>query len=306
MADKVSIILINLNQETHTRECIESLKQVSYKPVEVILIDNNSMDGSGERLHAEFPDVVYNRTEENLGFAGGNNVGIKIALERGADYVMLLNNDTLVDKNFIQPLVELAKKDSTIGFQSCKIYYSSQPNTFWYAGGILKVNSGYCIHRGVNEEDRGQYDKIEETELSTGCMMIASRAVINKVGLLDENLFIYYEDADWCMRSEKSGYQNIYNPNSKIWHKVSATNKIDSPFFLYFTMRNKIIFIRKHKQPWKWLFYLPYLFIYYSRQLIRMSLKWHSYIGTKAIIFAIVDGFRYYTGEYGKGRWLKL
>ena len=306
MAAKVYIILINLNQEDHTRECILSLQKVSYKPTEIILIDNDSTDGSGERLHADFPDVIYHKTKENIGFAGGNNVGIKIAIEGGADFIMLLNNDTIVDKDFMQPLIGLAKADNTIGFQSCKIYFYSQPKNFWYAGGILKVNSGYCIHRGIMEEDRGQYDKVEETELATGCMMFATREVIERVGLLDDNLFIYYEDADWCMRARKLGLRNMYNPNAIIWHKVSVTNKIDSPFFLYFTMRNKIIFIRKHSRPLKWLLYLPYLFFYYGRQIVRMSLKWRSYTGTKAIIFAIIDGCRYYTGEYGKGRWLKL
>ncbi len=302
MNPKVAVVLLNLNLEDHTKECILSLQKLSYNPVEIILIDNNSTDGSGERLHEMFPTIIFQRNTENLGFAGGNNIGIKIALDRGADYIMLLNNDTIVEKDLIQPLINRAKTDLKTGFQSCKIYLYTYPNQLWYAGAAFNTHKALGRHRGILEEDNNQYDTIEETDMATGCMMFASRSVIEEIGLLDENLFIYFEDADWCLRARAHGYHNIYNPSVKIWHKVSVTSKIDSPFYLYFTMRNKIIFLRKHSEPKKWILHIPYFFYFYARHIIRMSLKWHSYVGTKAVIVGIIDGLRNYTGAGGKGR----
>lgn len=301
MNPKVAVILLNLNQENHTKECILSLQELSYSPVEIILIDNNSTDGSGERLYAMFPRVIYHRNLENLGFAGGNNTGIKIALDRNADYIMLLNNDTIVDKHFIQPFINYARSDVKTGFQSCKIYYYSDPEIIWYAGAYFDIHKAIGRHRGILETDRNQYDNVEKTDMATGCLMFVSRNVIKEIGLLDDRLFIYFEDADWCVRAQKHGYRNIYNPSAKIWHKVSATNKIDSPFYLYFTMRNKILFLRKHSKMKEWLPHLPYFVYFYARHIIRMSLKWHSFIGTKAVIMGIIDGIRNYTGTDGKG-----
>lgn len=302
MSPKLSIILLNLNQEVHTRECIESLQRCSYKNIEIILIDNGSIDGSGERLHKRFPSVVYHRSESNLGFPGGNNIGIRHALEHGSEYIMLLNNDTTVDPGFVEPLIDYAQANPGIGFQSCKIYLSSQPRHFWYAGGRLDVDRALSTHRGMGEEDRGQYDRIERTDFATGCMMVARRSVIEKVGPIDEHLFAYFEDADWCLRAHREGFPSIYNPGSRIWHKVSVTNKIDSPFYLYFTMRNKIIFLRRYSRPARWLVHLPYLLYFYGRHLVRMSIKWRSWSGVKAVFAGIADGLRNRTGENGKGR----
>jgi GT2 family glycosyltransferase len=301
-SNKVSVILVNLNQEVHTRECIQSLLNVSHGNLEIILVDNHSSDGSGERLRREFPTIVFLQNEDNLGFAEGNNIGVREALRRGADYVMLLNNDTIVEKNFIEPLLKLAISDPAIGVQSCKIYFFSKPNTFWYAGGILDVDKAMGSHKGMHEIDTGRYDKIEDTGFATGCMMFIPRAVLEKVGLLDSSFFIYSEDSDWCERARQLGYRVVFNPQAKLWHKVSITTRIDSPFYLYFTMRNKILFLRKHARWWKIFIYLPYFLYFFGRHLIRMSLKWHSYIGTRAVILGIIDGLRNYTGECGKGR----
>lgn len=306
MSGKVAIILINLNQEIHTQECIESLRKVTYKPIDIILIDNCSVDGSGDRLRIDFPDVIFHQTKENLGFAGGNNAGIKIALEHNADYIMLLNNDTIVDPDFIQPLIEYAQKNPDCGSQSCKIYFYSKPNTFWYAGGIFNVHKALGKHRGMFETDQRQYDDIMDIDFATGCMMFTTREVIEKIGLLDEDFFIYFEDADWCLRARSHGMRCIYNPKSKIWHKVSVTNRIDSPFYLYLTMRNKIFILRKHSQPSKWMVRIPYFLYFYGRQIFRMAVKWHSMRGTRAIIWGIIDGFRNYSGECGRGSLSKV
>jgi GT2 family glycosyltransferase len=298
---KVSVVLVHLNQEAHTRECIESLQRLSYENVEIIVVDNGSTDGSGARLSAQFPSVVFTRTDKNSGFAEGNNVGIRLALQRNAEYIALLNNDTVVDRDFIQPLVELSASDLSLAVQSCKIYYHSEPQVLWYAGGFLDQHKALGTHVGILKPDEGQYDEIKDTGFATGCMMFISQDALRSVGLLDNKFFIYLEDVDWCVRARNLGYRVVYNPRAKLWHKVSTTHRIDSPFYLYFTLRNKILFLRKHSSPFQLFLHLPYFLYFYSRHLVRMSLKWHSLAGTNAVIRGIIDGLRNYTGECGEG-----
>lgn len=298
---KVSFVIVHLDQEDATRACIRSLLNLSYENVEIILVDNCSTDGSGERLHREFPGAVFIRNEENLGFAEGNNVGIRKALANKADHVVLLNNDTVVEKDFVQPLLQLARSDPMIGVQSCKIFFFSEPGKLWYAGGILNVDTAAGIHKGMFAPDSDEYSKVEDTGYATGCLMFIARPALEAVGLLDSSFFIYLEDADWCERARRSGYRVVYNPGARLWHKVSATTKIDSPFYLYFTARNKILFLRKHARRWSIILHLPYLFYFYARHIVRMGIKWRSYMGTRAVLFGIVDGLRNHTGRHGEG-----
>jgi GT2 family glycosyltransferase len=299
---RVAIILVNLNQEDLTRTCIESLLRVTYENLEIVLIDNNSSDGSGRRIHDRYPAITYHHLEMNLGFAGGNNTGMKIALDHKADFIMLLNNDTEVSPDCIQPLVVLAAKEPAIAAQCGKIYMFSDKRKLWYAGGTMDIPRAHASHRGIWQEDRGQFDDVEDTGFASGCMLFVSRGVIENVGMLDEGFFIYHEDVDWCLRMKRRGYRVVYNPQARIWHKVSSTNRIDSPFYLYFTMRNKILLVRKHASASQWIWHLPYFLYYYSRHLIRMSMKWRSWHGTRAILYGMIDGLRNFTGEFGRGR----
>ncbi len=302
MLPKVSVIVLHWNREHDTRECLESLLSCSYQNLEIVLVDNGSANTSGEQLHREFPSVVFLRNETNLGFSGGNNVAIQHSLQRGARYVVLLNNDTIVDPNFITPLVELAESTPTIATIGCKIYFHDQRTTFWYAGGVFRTGTGVARHRGMHEADTGRYERIEETDFVTGCMMFLRREALEQVGLLESSFFAYFEDADWCLRARRAGWRIVFNPHSKIWHKVSASTTIDSPFYLYLTMRNKILMIRRHSSALKTMFFLPYLFYFYTRQLIRISLKWRSRDGTRAVLYGLIDGLRGFTGEHGEGR----
>src|SRR5208282_4583400 len=243
---KIFIILVHLNQEEYTRDCIRSLQQLTYSSVEIIFVDNGSTDGSGFRLHQQFPNIQFLRSEENRGFAGGNNIGIQFALNNNAAYIVLLNNDTIVNDDFLEPLLSLAESDPNIGAQSCKIYFHQKERTFWYAGGCLKVDKALGYHRGLHETDTGQYDTVGETDFATGCMMFISRRAIEEVGILDDSWFLYYEDCDWCLRAKAKGYNIVYNPHAIIWHKVSGSAGHDSPVYLYFLMRNKILFLRNY------------------------------------------------------------
>jgi GT2 family glycosyltransferase len=299
----VSVILINLNQEHHTRECLRSLRSCSYRSREIVLVDNGSTDGSGFRLRDEFPEVLFIRNEQNLGFAEGNNVGIRFALARGAQYILLLNNDTVVEPHFIEPLVARAQNDSSIAAQSGKILYDVPNDVFWYAGGVLQRNRALVIHRGMGEKERGQYDDDDETDFATGCLMFMTRQALTRIGELDDTYFAYYEDVDWCLRAQDVGYRIVYNAQSKIWHKVSSTSSHDSPLYLYLTMRNKLLFLRRHNGLLEIITSLPYFFLFYVRQVVRMIFKWKSWRGAQAVLKGILDGIQNRGGTQGVERW---
>jgi len=241
----VYIIILNWNGKTDTIECLHSLQTISYPNYKIIIVDNASGDGSVQALRSEFPTLEIIENQKNLRFAGGNNIGLRYALEKNAEYVLLLNNDTIVEKNFLFELVHCAENDERVGIAGAKIYYYTEKNKIWYAGGKIAWNIGWISHRGIRETDFNQYYQEEETDYVTGCCMLLRRNLIEEIGLLDEAYFIYGEDADWCMRAKNNGYKLMYVPTAKLYHKVSISsggnfswfknwNKLKSNFRFFF------------------------------------------------------------------------
>lgn len=244
---KVAIILLNLNGHEDTRACLESLQEVSYPNCEVIVVDNGSSDDSAARIQVEFPGIQLLRSKENVGFAGGNNLGIGYALDHGAAYVLLLNNDTLVDPNFLSHLVQVAETDSRIGILGPKIFYASEPTLIWFAGGSVRYGRGSCDHIGKDQFDQdGQFSRTKDTGFISGCALMIRAGVLLKIGSLDGRLFIYWEDNDFCMRARKAGYRCVFVPAAHVWHKISRTCGLQSSFTLYLSTRNQLMWIAKH------------------------------------------------------------
>jgi GT2 family glycosyltransferase len=244
---KVSIILLNLNSYRDTRDCLESLQRVQYPDFEVILVDNGSTDGSGARLQREFPHVQLLESKENLGFAGGNNLGIESALQHGSAYVLLLNNDTIVEPTFLGHLVDVGENDARIGILGAKIFYASEPQRIWYAGGEVIYGIGMCRHRGQGQLDEGnRFSRVENTQFVTGCAMMIKAKVFQSVGLLDARLFVYWEDADFCMRAGRAGYRCAFVPMAQVWHKISTTCGAESSFTRYLFTRNHLIWVARY------------------------------------------------------------
>lgn len=255
----ISIILVNWNGKEDTLDCLVSLGNLKAQSakLKVIVIDNGSTDNSVEVIREKFPDVEVIETCKNLGFAGGNNLGIKRALEAGADFVWLLNNDTVVDKNALVALVD-AFSDERVDIAGSKIYFSpgreyhkarytkeDHGHVLWYAGGLIDWKNMYASHRGVDEVDNGQYDRIQETSFVTGCSMMVKREVFEKIGLLDEKFFAYLEDLDFCLRASQMGYKLLYVPQSVVWHKNAGSSGVGSDTHLYYMTRNRL-FIGMH------------------------------------------------------------
>jgi hypothetical protein len=285
---KVSIILLNLNNYNDTRDCLASLQKVWYSNFDVVVVDNGSSDDSCLRLTRQFPSVHFVASKENLGFAGGNNLGIKSALQGGPDYVLLLNNDTIVDPSFLHNLVQVAETDPQIGILGAKIFYESEPQKIWYAGGRVKYLSGLCVHLGLDQLDQdGQFSEVADTEFISGCVMMVRSSMLSKVGLLDDRLFVYWEDADFCMRARKAGYRCVFVPMARVWHKISRTCGQQSPFTLHLTTRNHLIWVKKHiPYPYKPIV-LPLAF---TRKLIKAArLFFHDRGSAAAVWTGILD-----------------
>ncbi|MDP2649860.1 MAG: glycosyltransferase family 2 protein [bacterium] len=252
----VVISLLNFNGKKNTLDCLDSLQNIkrdNFK-LSVVVVDNASTDGSLEEIQNTKVKIIGNK--ENLGFAGGHNTAIKYALENGADYILILNNDTYVDKDFLVELLKVAEKDDDIGILTPKIYFApgfefhkdkykkeELGRVIWYAGGVMDWKNIIGHHRGVDEVDKGKFDEIEETELATGCCMLIKKEVFEKVGLFDDKYFLYYEDADLTMRTKRKNFKIMYVPKSIIWHKnAGSAGGSGSELQDYYITRNRLIF----------------------------------------------------------------
>jgi GT2 family glycosyltransferase len=244
----VTIILLNWNSWQDSAECIESCKRLSYPYFQLLIVDNDSSDGSEAILRERFPDIGFIQTGANLGFAGGNNVGIGYALAQGADYVWLLNNDTVVEPEALTALLQLAANDKQVGMVGSKIVYYDAPKILWFSGAVLNRESAHRpYHLGLNEADHGQYDLTCETGYITGCSLLVRKEVIASIGLLDDRLFLYFEDVDWSARAKAAGWKLMYCPESLVYHKVSiSAGGAASPTLLYYTSRNRLYFVKRN------------------------------------------------------------
>lgn len=254
---KVSIVLVNWNGKHDTLSCLKSLtllEKGEYN-VQIIVVDNGSRDGSLSAISEKYPHVSLIDAKDNIGFTGGNNMGIELALEQEADIVWLLNNDTVADSGALLPLVaELRKKD--VGIAGSKIYFmagrefhkdryaeSDKGKVVWYAGGNIDWKNMYASHKGVDEVDHGQFADISATSFISGCSMAIRRDVLEAIGVFDTRYYLYYEDIDLCMRAKRHKYRLHVVPDSVIWHKnAGSSDNPGSPIHNYYLTRNRLLF----------------------------------------------------------------
>lgn len=252
----VYVSIIDFNGKENTIECLKSVNLLSKDNFELaVLILNNSPK---KLTLPSFPNLKVKiiDNKKNLGFSVGHNVGIKYAIEHGADYVLILNNDTIIDKNLIANLLETANSNEDAGIVAPKIYFAKGfeyhkdryrkedlGKVLWYAGGIMDWKNIIGHHRGVDDIDHGQYEKIEETDFASGCCMLVKKDVFEKVGLFDEKYFLYYEDNNLCQRAKKAGLKTIYSPKAFMWHKnAGSAGGSGSILQDYYITRNRMLF----------------------------------------------------------------
>ncbi|MFC1727388.1 glycosyltransferase family 2 protein [Patescibacteria group bacterium] len=253
---KVAIVVLHYHDLKLTQDCLKSTRDLVVKgfQLEVIVVDNGSKENL-QSLAQKNSDYHFSQTKKNLGFTGGNNLGLQKALARRADWVLLVNNDTILDKRLVVNLLKAAKLDDKIGILGPKIYfapghefhrqrYRSQEKgkVLWYAGGIVDWQNVLSSHRGVDEVDRGQYDEMVETEFVSGCAMMIHKKVLKTIGLLDDKYYLYLEDNDYCQRAKKRGFKVVYAPRAKVWHINAGSSQVGGDLQDYFLTRNRLLF----------------------------------------------------------------
>lgn len=244
---KVSVIVLNYNGKDTLDGCLASLCRVNYPDFSVVLVDNASTDGSFEAAKKKFSRSIFIRNESNLGFSAGNNIGIQFSLERGADYVVLLNNDTVVAENFLDELIRPMEKRPDAGIAS-PLILKGKSEEVWFSGGKIDWLRMKTIHFRDNPA-KEEY----ESDFITGCAMVIKREVFLKIGMLDEDFFLYWEDADFSFRAKKAGFSNLIVPKVKIRHFEKSQEKKISK--VYWLVVSGLIFFKKNASFWqkKWL-----------------------------------------------------
>ena len=302
---RISIVVLNWNRAKDTLECMASLEKLdkrNYK-LSVNLVDNGSTANSVEifkryKTHNFKIQLIINK--ENLGYAAGNNIGMRKAINDGSDFVMVLNNDTFVHPQLISGLLKTFNEYPNAGIVSPKIYFAKGfefhkdrysknelGKVIWFAGGDIDWNNVYGTNHGVDEIDHGQFDKIREVDFVTGACLMARSKTLEEVGMFDERYFSYFEDTDLSQRMKNRGLKVLYSPYGVIWHKVAQTSKIGGELNDYFLTRNRILFGMR---------YAP---LRSKIALIRESLRLMT-AGRKWQKAGVRD---FYLGRFGKGSW---
>lgn len=234
------------------------------KPLKIKELTNKESESSeiiknGFKELKSDDNLILIKNSENYGFAEGNNIGIRFALKfLNPDYILLLNNDTVVIRDFLKELIYTGEKNKEIGILGPKIYYYDEPDVIWSAGCKISWKLARGIQIGTNQPDHGQYNEKKEVEYVSGSAFLLKREVINKTGLMDKDYFLYFEESDLTLRANQAGYKSLYVPNAMVWHKVSRSGGgISKPIGLYYITRNRWIFMKKWaKRSDYWLFIL--------------------------------------------------
>ncbi len=262
----VSIIIVHYNTDKDTKDCLISLQGLINRSFtyNVIIVDNGSKKPFHLSSELKNKRVKVVRSQANLGFTGGNNLGLFYAREHyQSDYFLLLNSDTLVSPDFLEKMIVAAKKDPASGLIAPKIYFakgyefykksyknSEKGNIIWFAGGSIDWPNLLAFHRGVDEVDRGQFDQLTTADFLTGCCLLITRPTLDTVGLLDKRYFLYLEDVDYCLRAVKAGFGLKFCPQAVIWHKnAGSSGGVGSQTHIYYQTRNRLLFGFKFGLP---------------------------------------------------------
>jgi GT2 family glycosyltransferase len=244
----VVTVILNTNRRADTLACLASLQLSTYPCHTIIVLDNASSDGSTEAIRSSFPAVQVVPLTENRGYAGNNNVGIGAALAQGADWVFVLNEDTILEADGLNQLVKAGTSDSGVGIVGPMVYHHDEPTVIQSAGGELS-RWWEARHIGQNEEDRGQFARPREVDWISGCAILVRRAVVEQVGMLDERFFYYWEETEWCLRARKAGWRVLHVPGVRLWHKGVQRNYRPGPSVTYYNTRNRFLLLAKHRAP---------------------------------------------------------
>jgi GT2 family glycosyltransferase len=244
----VVTVILNTNRRDDTLACLDTLHQGDYPRHTILVLDNASTDGSNQAIRARFPAVEIISLTDNRGYAGNNNVGIEAALARGADWVFVLNEDTLLAPDCISQLVQHGESDPKIGIVGPLVYHADETTVIQSAGGWMddKWRAG---HIGENEADTGKFAAPHDVRWVSGCAIMVRRSVIDQIGMLDARFFYYWEETEWCVRAGKAGWRVVNVPAARLWHKGVKRDYRPGPSVSYYATRNRFMMLAKHRAP---------------------------------------------------------
>lgn len=245
----IHIVVLNWNGADDTIACLDSLAALTYPNFNVVVVDNGSSDDSLARLRpytAPYPLALL-ETGRNLGYAGGNNVGTQHALDHGADFILVLNNDTTVAPDLLERLLAAAQRIPDAGVFSARIMYFDEPEQVWFDGARWNPSSMQLEWPGQGETESALGTADHDTDYASGAALFFRSEVARQIGLLDESFFLVWEEVDWCFRARKAGWRNIVVPAAKVWHKIGISfGSESSPLRTYFSIRNELLWFSRH------------------------------------------------------------
>lgn len=246
ISGKIGIVIVNYNGASYQNAALDTIFASTYQNFEVIIVDSASKDDSVALAQNAYPQIHFLLQEENVGVAKGNNIGIQYAIDKlGAEYILLINNDIELDTHTLERLIEKADA-KTVAVP--KIYYYQPHDMLWFAGGEMYWNRGESGHIGNFETDNGQYDRERIIGYAPTCCMLLHRNIFETIGMIDETVFMYFDDTDLCVRINDAGFRILYVPSALMWHKVSSSGGgMDSKVYVYYNFRNKFYFMNKYR-----------------------------------------------------------
>lgn len=263
---RIVTVILNTNRRDDTVACLTSLHQNEYANQQIIVLDNHSTDGSVAAIRAAFPTVEVRQLTDNRGYAGNNNVGIAAALAQGADWVFVLNEDTILAPDCLAKLIAVGESDPQIGIVGPLVYHHDEPTVIQSGGGLLS-RSWDSVHIAKDQPDCGQLQAPHRVDWISGCAILVRRAVIEEVGMIDERFFYFWEETEWCIRAGKAGWQIVHVPQAKLWHKGVQRNYQPKPSLFYYGTRNRLLVLAKHHAPLQ-------VWVVAWAQLLRTLVSW--------------------------------
>ena len=258
----VVIVILNWNGKEDTAECIDSLKRIDYSNHRILVVDNGSTDGSAEWFDRMYPEIEVVRNKKNLGYTGGNNIGIRRAIILSADYVLLLNNDTIVDSGFLTELINAVGHDKSIGIAGPTVFDYGSNSSVQATGAIVRWYTGSTTRIELGTTGCDDARRRIEVDFVSGSCLLARTSIIERVGYLDDCFFAHWEEIDWCVGAKNAGYKVVWAPNARIWHKCGATGGRIPGFREYHNGRNRFWFMKKRANRRQFIFFLLYFFCF--------------------------------------------
>jgi GT2 family glycosyltransferase len=290
----VGVVIVNWNLKDSLRETLLSFRKVNYPNLQIVVSDNASTDGSPDMVRSEFPEVHLLTREKGLGYAKGANLGLEFLADK-AKYLFSTTNDVLVDPEMISVLVEYAETHPKAGVLGCKIFYHDQGDLLWSAGGRVHPVFAHAYHFGWNRHDSPRYNRVRECDFVTGCGFLLRSEVVKRIHYFNADLVFYSEDTDLCFRVRKAGYQVVYVPQARMWHKTSTTLAKNRPLQLHYITRNMLYLVQRHRFGWYPVTFLIHLFVWcpFKITLYLIAFRWQNVRG-------ILNGIRdWHQGKVG-------